>query len=197
MELKDIERKISEYALHKSLRESFNPRDNNCGKQDNGQIMLNEKEINLFGELERKNRLHQESYAKSCKEIEDLKGSCCEEENEVTQPNLNACSVQHGRESQTVSPLGDQVRKLQERLDFLKDVQEFHPDASSSSGRSHVPLQPLIASSSRRKPSSESGLLRNTREEVSVLHTFLPANLFDKILTTCTMTQEIWQYRRE
>ena len=39
--------------------------------------------INLCGELERKNRLRQESYATSCKEIKDLKGSCCEEENEV------------------------------------------------------------------------------------------------------------------
>ena len=58
---------------------------------------------------------------------------------------------------------------LQEQLDFLKEVQEFHPDASSSSGRSHVPHQPLVASSSRRKLSSESGLLRNTREQVSVL----------------------------
>ena len=82
--------------------------------------------------------------------------------------------MQHGRESQTVSLFRDQVRKLQEQLDFLKDEKEFHdPDSSSSSGRSHVPHQPLIASSSRRKPSRESGLLRNTREEVSI-----PGNVF-------------------
>ena len=69
MEIKDLERKNSEYALQESQR-ALNPRDNNCVKQVNGQIMLNGKEINLCGELERKNRLHQESNARSCQENE-------------------------------------------------------------------------------------------------------------------------------
>ena len=45
----------------------------------------------------------------------------------------------------------------------------FHdPASSSSSGRSHVPQQPLITSSSRTKPSRESWLLRNTWEDMSI-----------------------------
>ena len=91
------------------------------------------------------------------------------EENEVTQRKLDEYSMQHGRASRTVRLSRDQVRKLQERLDFLKDEKEFHdPDSSSNSSRSYVPHQPLITLSSRRKPSCGSGLLRNTREDMSI-----------------------------
>ena len=42
--------------------------------------------INLCSELERKNRLHQESYARSCQEIEELQRRCYKEENEDEEP---------------------------------------------------------------------------------------------------------------
>ena len=105
--------------------------------------------------------------------------------------------MQHSRESPTVSLLRDQVRRLQEQLDFLKDAKEFHdPDSSSSSGKSHVPHHPLIASSSRRKLSRESEV-RNTREDMSIPGNVLLANLFDKVLTNRVMIQEICQHHRE
>ena len=73
--------------------------------------------------------------------------------------------MQHGRKSQTVSLLRDQVRRLQEQLDFLKDSKEFNDlDSSRSSGRSHVPHQPLTTLSSRRKLIHEFEVPRNTRE---------------------------------
>ena len=128
--------------------------------------------ISLCSELERKNRLHQESYARSCQEIEELKRRCYEEENEVIQHKLDEYSTQHGREWRTVSLLRDQVGKLQQQLDFLKDEKEFHdPDSWSSSSRSHVPhpggvfaCQPVLG---------------------------------DKILTKYATIQEIWQHPRE
>ena len=45
---------------------------------------------------------------------------------------------------------------------------EFHADSGSSSGISHVPNQPLMTSSSRRKPSRASGLLRDTRNDMGI-----------------------------
>ena len=101
--------------------------------------------INLCGEVERKNRIHQECYARSCQEVEELKRRCSREENELTQQKLKGDSMQHGRESQTVSPLRDHASRFQEQLDF-KDAKEFRdPDSSSSSSRSHVPHQPLTS----------------------------------------------------
>ena len=54
-------------------------------------------------------------------------------------------------------------------MNFLSDARKFHdPDSGSSSGRSHVPNQPLITSSSRRKPSRDSGVPRDTRDDMSI-----------------------------
>ena len=122
-----------------------------------------------------KNHLHQECYARSCQEIEELKRRCYKEENEVTrQKKLNEYSVQHDQESQTVSLLRDQIRKLQERLDFIEDSKIFQdPDLRSSFGSAHVSHQALVTSSSK-KPSRDSRMQRNTREAMSI-----PGNVFD------------------
>ena len=168
MAIKNLEIKNSENALYESQRElEFQRLQLQQASQwaDHAQ----RERINLHGESERKNRLHQESYAKSCQVIEELKRRCYKEENEVTQQKSMGYSMQHGREPRTASLLRDQVRRLQEQLGFLKDEKEFHdPDSSSNSCRSYVPHQPLVTSSSRRKPSRESGLLRKTREDMGI-----------------------------
>ena len=95
-----------------------------------------------------KNR-HQECYARSCREIEELRRRCYEEQNEVTQQMLNEHSMQHDEESRTASLLRDQIRTLQERLEFIEDSNIFQgPDSPSSFGSAHVPHQALITSSS-------------------------------------------------
>ena len=67
-----------------------------------------------------------------------------------------------------MSLLRDQVRKLQERLEFIEDSKIFQdPDSQSSFGIAHVPHQALITSSSR-KPCRESRMQRNTREDTSI-----------------------------
>ena len=63
-------------------------------------------ENTMCSELEMKNRLNQECYARSCQEIEELKRRCYQEENEVTQQKMNEYTMQHDQESRTMSPAG-------------------------------------------------------------------------------------------
>ena len=71
------------------------------------------------------------------------------------------------QESRTVSLLRDQIQKLQDRLKFIEDSKIFHDlDSPSSFGSAHVSHQALITPSSR-KPSRESRMQRNTREDMS------------------------------
>ena len=83
--------------------------------------MTDQAQRDSCGELEMKSLLHQECYARSCQENEDLKRRRFKEENGVTRQKLNQYSVQHEQESRTVSLLRNQVRKLQERLEFIED----------------------------------------------------------------------------
>ena len=67
-----------------------------------------------------------------------------------------------------MSLLRDQIRKLQERLEFLEDSKIFQdPDSPSSFGSAHVSHQALLTSSSR-KPSRESRMQRKTRGDMSI-----------------------------
>ena len=76
--------------------------------------------------------------------------------------------TQHDQESRTVSLLRDQVRRLQERLEYIEDSRIFYdPNSTSSYERTYVPHQALITSSSRM-PSREVEMLRNTRENMSI-----------------------------
>ena len=103
-----------------------------------------------------KDRLQKESNATSCREIEELKRRCCQEENTENQRRLEEFSTQHDQESRTVS------------LIF------YDPDLLRSYERTYVLHQALVTSSSR-KPSREVGMLRNTREDMSI-----PGNVFDR-----------------
>ena len=67
-----------------------------------------------------------------------------------------------------MSLLRDQVRKLQERLDFIEDSKIIQdPDLRSSFGSAHVSHQAF-------EPSRDSRMQRNTREAMSI-----PGNVFD------------------
>ena len=67
-----------------------------------------------------------------------------------------------------MSLLQDQVRSLQERLEFIEDSEIFQiSDSPSSFDSAHVPHQALITSSSRT-PSRETKMQRNTREGISI-----------------------------
>ena len=71
--------------------------------------------------------------------------------------------------------LRDQARRLPELLVYIEASKIFCDlDSSGSYDSTYVPHQALITSSSRM-PSRESGMLRNTREDMSIL-----GNVFDR-----------------
>ena len=72
-----------------------------------------------------KNRLHQECYARSCQEIEELRRRYYKEENGLNRQKLNEYSMQQDQESRTVSLLRDQIQKLRDRLEFIEDSKIF------------------------------------------------------------------------
>ena len=133
MEIHNSERRNSEYALIESQRELESQRlqlrmANQWADQDQ------RERIHMCSELEMRSRLHRECYARSCQEIEALKRRCYQEENAAQQRNLEEFIAQQDQESRTVHLLRDQVRRLQERLEFIEDSRIFQdPDSRSSS----------------------------------------------------------------
>ena len=173
METQNLERRNSEFALIESQRKLELQR-RQLLEANQLQDQVQRERIHLCSELEMKNHLHQECYARGCQEIEELKRRHIQEENEVTQRKMKEKTTQHDQESRTVSLLRDQARRLQERLEFIEDSKIFQdPDSPSSFGSACVPHQVLITSSPR-KPSRESRMQRNTREDLSI-----PGNVFD------------------
>ena len=136
-----------------SLSVSLNLKDYNCSRIFIGQIKLSERGY-LRSDLEMEDHLHQESYARSCREIENLKIRCYEEGNYKNNEDWKNFLRSNDQESRTVS------------------LFYYDPDLLSSSWQTYVLHQALITSSSR-KPSREIEMPRNTRENMSILgHVF-------------------------
>ena len=153
---------------------SLNFKDDNYWKSTNGQSNFNVREYICVANLRRRTIFIKK--ARSCREKEELKRRCYQEENTEKQRRLEECHTQHDQKSRTVSLLRDQVRRLQERelLESIEDSKTFcDPDSPSSCDCTYVPREALITSSSR-KPSRVVEMLRNTREDVSI-----PGNVFD------------------
>ena len=83
MEIQNLERRNSEYALFESQREHESQR-RQLLEANQWAHQAQRQRIHLCSELEMKNRLHQECYARSCQEIEESKRRCYKDENEVT-----------------------------------------------------------------------------------------------------------------
>ena len=142
----------SECALTESQRELESQRQQLL-EANQSKLKLSES-VYLCSELKMKDHLHQECSARSCREIEELRIRCCQEENTEKQGRLEDIFTQHDQESRTVNP-------------FLRSW------LTEELWHTYVPHQTLISSSSR-KPSREVGMLRNTRGNMSI-----PGNVFD------------------
>ena len=137
---------------HSSHSVSLDHKDSNYWKIFIGQIkfkyslaLVMELRIYVCSRMGMKDHLHQESYARSCREIEELKRRCCEE------GNFFKKTTKIGRISYAAwSGITNRESIL---LRFWLTVQLWH---------TYVPHQALITSSSR-KPSREIGMPRNTR----------------------------------
>ena len=113
-------------------------------------------------ELEMRSHLRQESYARCCQKIEELKRRCCQEVNAAKQQKLDELNAKQNQNS-----FEDQVRRLQERLECMKDSRTFQdPDSPSSYDSTHISHQARMASSSS-KPSREPRTRRITRADMS------------------------------
>ena len=100
------------------------------------------EEINLYGELELRNRFIQESQAKYCQEIEELRGICREETDRARQARIDELSIRQERNPTTVSQLLAQIRDFQNEVNSASDAREFYdPESGSSSGATHAPSQ--------------------------------------------------------
>ena len=77
------------------------------------------EKISLCGELELRNRFFQESQAKDCQEIEELRRICCQETGRARQARIDEL------EESYVSQLLTQIRDLQNKVNSLNDAKEF------------------------------------------------------------------------
>ena len=77
-EIKNLERRNSEYALFESQRELESQR-RQLPMANQWADQAQREKIQLCRDLEMKNHLHQERYARSCQEIEELKRRCYQE----------------------------------------------------------------------------------------------------------------------
>ena len=79
----------------------------------------------LCRELEVRNRLFQESQAKDCQEIQELRRMCCEETDRARQAIIDELSMQQDRNPTTVSTFLAQILDLQNKVDSLSGAREF------------------------------------------------------------------------
>ena len=93
LEIQNLERRNSEYALVESRRELESQRWQLL-EANQWTDQAQRESIHLCSELEMKNRLHQECCARICQEIEELRRRCFQEENGVTRQKLNEYSLQ-------------------------------------------------------------------------------------------------------
>ena len=90
--------------------------------------------MNLCGELEMINRLFQESRARDCQPIEELRRICCEETDRARRVRIDELSLQQERNPTTVSQLFTQIQDLQNKVNSLSNAGFFDDlDTASSS----------------------------------------------------------------
>ena len=121
-----------------------------------------------------RHRFFQESRARDCQGMEELRRVYCEETHRARQLRIDELSLQQERNPTTVSQLLTHIQDLQNKVNSLADAREFYdPETASSPGASHVPSQPLNIRG--------SGLPLDTRNSMGTSgKTFLKSNLLVK-----------------
>ena len=72
-----------------------------------------------------RNRLFQESRARDCSEIEELRRICCEETSRARQVRIDDLSVQQERNPTTVRQLLTQIQDLQNKVNSCLTRENF------------------------------------------------------------------------
>ena len=172
MEIQNLKRRNAEHALFESQRELEHQRwqileANQLADQ------AQRETIHLRSDLKMKNRFHQESYARSCQKNWRIEKKLLSREHTEKQQRLEESSVQHDQESRTVSLLSETKYEDYKNYWYFWRFENLPwSGLTEQLWRTCVPHQALITSSSR-KPSRDIGMLRNTREDMSI-----PGNVF-------------------
>ena len=74
-----------------------------------------------------RNRLFQESQARDCHYIEEVRRICCEETDRARQLSSDELCMQQERNPTTVSQLMTQIQDLQNKANSLTDAPSFQP----------------------------------------------------------------------
>ena len=166
----------SEYALTESQRELESRRQQ---LSEANQIKHSTRgEYICVADWGMKDHLHQECYARSCREIEEFKkrhcslqeGKYCQKNNEDCKNFL--CSVIRNHEQWVY--WGDQRRRLYEWWESVEDSKSFTILTYWAVMTTHVPHQVLITSSSRKAQPRSWNAAKYTREyECSWKHFWL------------------------
>ena len=161
--MRNWEQRNSDVALHETNQE-LEPQRLKLYQYNQLADQARREKIKLCGELEMKNRLFQESCARNCQDIEELRRICCEETDGARQLRIDEMFMQQKRNPAIVSQLLTQIQDMQNKVNSLTDARDFYdPETASSSGASHVPSQPLTISSPRGMPCRDSGLAFDPR----------------------------------
>ena len=192
MEIQNLKRRNAEHALFESQRE-LEPQRWQILEANQLADQAQRETIHLCSELKMKNRLHQESYARSCQKFEELKRSCYQEDilkNNKDWKNL-LCSMirNHVRWVYWAKP----STKITRTIGIFEDSKIFHdPDwLSSYDGPAF-----LIKLSLLRVQESLAAILEccEIHGKIWVFQeTFLVVNMLDEILMNCAMIREIWR----
>ena len=116
MDIRNWERRNSDIALFENNRELESQR-LELYQANLWADQAQREKINFCGELT--NRLFQESRARNCQEIDELRRICCEETDRARQLRIDEMSMQQERDPTTVSQLLTQIHDLQNKVEFL------------------------------------------------------------------------------
>ena len=167
MEIRKWEERSSDMALHETNRELESERLDLYQAHQWADQAQREK-INLCDQLEMRNRLFNESRARNCQEIEELRRYVAEKKDWARQLKIDQLSMQQKGNPSTVSQLLTQIPDLQDKANSFSAAWEFYdPDTASSSGAIPIP---------REVRNRDSGLPRDTRNTVGTL-----GNVFESL----------------
>ena len=94
MDIRNWEQRDADIALHETSRELESHR---LELHQANQWADEREKINLFGELEMRNRHFRENQASYCQEIEELRRICCEETDRARQARIDELSMHQER----------------------------------------------------------------------------------------------------
>ena len=168
MDVREWEKRRSDLALYETNRELESHR-LELNPSNTGADQAQRERISLHGELELRNRCFQESRARNCQEIVEIRRFCSLDAEKARQSRIEELSKNQERRPSVVDHLMSEIQELQNKGNSLTDDREFNEfERSSSSGASHVPTRPLTIPSRSEKPSREPTMPNDTRNAMGI-----------------------------